>query len=115
MHTARRNLTRMTLLLVLLAPSIAPAIDDAQNDAINQLGELNGMALKCKFYDETTRMKTAMVATVPKVRALGALFEDATNTGFMRAIEGRQPCPANAEFTERVSAGIERLKQAFAK
>lgn len=115
MPTIHRQLPVLVFLLAGLAPWSAHAISDSQTDAINHLGTLNGVALHCKFYDETTRMKTAMVANVPKIRALGALFEDATNAGFMKAIESVQACPSAAEFTQRVSAGIEQLRNSFAE
>jgi len=102
------------LLICVLAPSAAQAVDEDQQAAINGLGSLNGLALKCKFYDETNRMKAAMVETVPKLRALGALFEDATNAGFVKALQDPAPCPSATQFAELVAEGIDRLRKAFA-
>ena len=115
MPTIHRSLLVVILMVASWTPMAASAISDAQHDAINHLGGLNGMALHCKFYDETRRMKEAMVANVPKIRALGALFEDTTNAGFMKALESNQPCPSAAEFAQQVSAGIERLRGSFAE
>jgi len=107
---------RLSLALLCIASAISTstlAASQAQQQAIERLGRLNGTALHCSYFDETQRLKEAMVATVPKVRALGALFEEATNQSFMREVANKSVCPNRGEFAGQVSAGIKNLKNAF--
>ncbi|GAB4352088.1 MAG: hypothetical protein Kow006_16500 [Gammaproteobacteria bacterium] len=104
-----------TLALLTLAAFGTPAqaINAAQQQAIEHLGELNGTALQCGYFDQTKRLKEAMVANVPKVRALGALFEEATDRSFMNNVQNKRPCPAPQQLSQAVSEGIEALRDAF--
>ena len=99
--------------LVLLLPLRAAAISDQQFRSIQALGELNGVALQCGFIKQTRRMKKALVETLPKRRALGQSFEDVTNQSYLRFIENGNSCPDAVEFSGRVGAAIDNLKQAF--
>jgi len=91
----------------------AQAVTDHQYNSIKQLGELNGVALNCKFLDETRRMKKALVQALPKRRQLGQAFDDITNNSFLAFIQAKSPCPDAAEFSEKVDTAIQALNAAF--
>ena len=97
---------------VLLSPP-AQAISDAQYGSIKALGELNGVALQCGYIGQTRRMKRVLVATLPKRRALGLAFDDATNESFLRFMEKNSSCLDEQEFRGQVDQAIIRLKTEF--
>jgi len=103
-------------LLAILANGLAQAggMDDKQYQAIQQLGELNGVALNCRFIDETRRMKKALVLSLPKRRQYGEAFDRTTNTSFLTFIETKASCPAEAAFSQQVDAAILVLESEFA-
>lgn len=96
-------------------PTTAHAINSDQQQAIERLGELNGIALHCGYFEETTRLKEAMVAHVPKVRALGALFEETTQASFMSVVKQSNACPNAQKLATDVNEGITTLRRAFAQ
>jgi len=91
----------------------AHAATDAQYDSIRTLGALNGVALQCKYIHETRRMKKVMVASLPKRRQLGQVFDEATNEGFLAFIQDKASCPDQTDFAGQVDAAIDALKAAF--
>ena len=91
----------------------AAAVTEAQLDTIKSLGSLNGVALKCRFLDETNRMKEVLVKTLPKRRELGLAFEEQTNDSFLKFISEGQNCPDRLEFSHNVDAAIKALGEAF--
>jgi hypothetical protein len=101
------------LLLGLLAVPPAAAIDDAQYQAIRALGQLNGVALHCKYLEQTRRLKEALVATLPKRRALGDAFEQATEEAYLDFIQRQGSCPEAEAFAAQVDQGIARLQAVF--
>jgi len=110
---SRRLLSRLALCWGLLAAAPAGAIDDAQYQAIRALGQLNGVALHCKFLDQTRHMKEALVAALPKRRALGDAFDRATDEAYLAFLRQPQACPTPATFAEQVGRGIEALRVVF--
>lgn len=98
---------------LLLSAGGASAISDAQYRAIQDLGALNGVALHCKYLDQTRKMKRALILALPKRRVLGQAFEFATNDAFLEFIENEDECPESADFTARVDRQIETLQAAF--
>lgn len=104
----------MLLGLGLVASPAAAADDEAQLAAIRHLGDLNAVALHCKALLETQRMKRALVATLPKRRALGELFDDQTNKSFMKFIQDKAHCPSPADLIEQIDQGIAVLEQVWA-
>jgi hypothetical protein len=90
------------------------AAEEAQLAAIKRLGELNGIALNCGAIEQTRRMKQALVATLPKHKQLGELFDYETNRSFMRFIREQKPCPAAAELQRQVEGGISELEAVYA-
>jgi hypothetical protein len=103
----------LLLLAAVLLP-LSPAWSDSGHDAVANLGAVNGVALACRYPDEVSRMKAAVVANAPKERSYGLAFDESTNAAFLDFIEKREPCPAKAVFSGRVDAAIEELVAAFA-
>lgn len=91
----------------------AQAITDEQYNSIKGLGELNGVALHCKFLTEIPRMKLALVTALPKRRQLGEAFESITSESFLAFIQADSTCPEEMVFTRQVDDAIDRLNAAF--
>jgi hypothetical protein len=110
---SHRPLLSLGLCCGLLAAAPARAIDDAQYQAIRALGQLNGVALHCKYLEQTRRMKEALVAILPKRRALGDAFEQATEASYLDFLQRQGRCPEAAGFATSVGQGIDALRDAF--
>ncbi len=108
-------LLRPLMICLSMAISLAASADeDARYQAVTGLGELNGIALQCKYLDQVRRMKAAVVATAPKERSFGLAFDQATNDGFLAFIRNAQVCPTHEVLEHRVGQGIEQMTKAFA-
>jgi hypothetical protein len=83
---------KMFLLIAILLSSQLNATTDEQRKAIENIGELNGVALQCSYIDKVRLIKLALVKNLPKQRILGQWFEDATNKSFMNFMETGQEC-----------------------
>jgi hypothetical protein len=99
-------------LLVAAAPTLAD--QDARYAAVSALGELNGVALNCRYVDQVRRMKAAVVDNVPKERSFGLAFDEATNRAFLAFIRAARECPGPAEMERQVDQGIQNLHSTFA-
>jgi hypothetical protein len=97
------------------AMASSAAVDEAQYEAVRGLGALNGTALQCGRFDEVRRMKKAMVEALPKRRALGQVYENATNESFLRFAEQGSDCPGKADLKQRIDTAIGALRKAFSK
>lgn len=97
------------------AQAVNPADDEAQLAAIRHLGDLNGVALHCKALLETQRMKRALVATLPKRRVLGEIFDEQSHKSYMKFIEDKSHCPSPADLIEEISLGIAELEKVWGK
>ena len=106
--------TSLFCLGVLLAESVC-AEPVGQHAAISRLGELNGVALQCRYFDQTQRIKQTLVANLPKRRELGLLFEDTTNRSFLAFMQRDEPCPGPAAFVSLVDSAVVDLEAAFAE
>lgn len=114
MRGVRRSLA-VAALLVLAAPVVrAEAPVEQRYQAVRSLGELNGVALVCRYVDEVRRMKRALVDTLPRERAYGLAFEESTDESFQAFVEKRQPCPGAAAFGAQVDQALATLKTLFA-
>lgn len=111
---ARR--ARLCLALSLLSAAAVPALadQDARYAAVEALGEINGVALNCRYVDQVRRMKSAVVDNVPKERSFGLAFDEATNRAFLAFIREARECPGPAEMERRVDQGIDQLRSTFA-
>jgi len=106
--------TSFFCLSVFLAGSVC-AEPVGQHAAISRLGELNGVALQCRYFDQTERIKRILVANLPKRRELGLLFEDTTNRSFLAFMQKDDTCPGSAAFVSQVDSAVAHLEAAFAK
>jgi len=99
--------------LGLLLQASAIATSDEQQATIVELGELNGVALQCRYFEQMQRIKRSLVANLPKRRELGLLFEDATNRSFIAFMQRDATCPKPQDFVEQVDAAVGVLETAF--
>ncbi len=86
-----------------------------QSASIRKLAELNGVALHCKAFADTQRMKKALVLNLPKRRELGEFFDQQTNRSFLDFINNQAACPSPGDFTRQVDAAIRELETVFSK
>lgn len=106
---------RIILIILLFTLTGAAGVHAAEDDfhTIKRMGQLNGVALSCRYFDETRRIKKALIQSLPKRRVYGKAFEDATNTSYLAFIESRAACPAVGEFTADVDVATQELNMAF--
>ena len=102
-------------MLALWFSSAVFAADDPRYAAVKGLGELNGVALQCRYIDQVRRMKSAVVANAPKERSFGLAFDEATNEAFLAFIRDGESCPAQATLERQVGHQIDTMRAAFAK
>ena len=89
------------------------ASNDSKLDAIADIGELNGIALQCRYVEQMQRIKRALVVNLPKKRELGSWFEEKTNNSFMDFMAKGSSCPEQAIFETQVGIAIERIEMEF--
>lgn len=106
---------KILLLMALLFSAQLYAATDAQRKAIEDIGELNGVALQCSYIDKVRVIKLALVNNLPKQRVLGQWFEDATNQSFMNFMQSDQSCPRIDQFSIDVDAAISQIEAEFSK
>ncbi len=99
--------------LLTVAPMSVLAETEEQLQAVKEMGALYGVALPCKYLQQTRRIKSGMVETLPKKRYLGQVFEQATNESFLEFTKAGTTCPGEEEMAEKVNAAIEQLQQHF--
>ena len=87
-----RQLLAPLVLAALMGAGTATAADTL-TDTVTALGTVNGRALACGHADVVARAKAVMVARVAKTRALGALYEQATQAAFLATGTARDTCP----------------------
>ncbi|MEW8083290.1 MAG: hypothetical protein AB2791_15855 [Candidatus Thiodiazotropha endolucinida] len=102
-----------SLVLTTVQPREASAQSSEQLSAITALGSLNGIALHCQALSETQRIKRTLVATLPKRRQLGELFDYETNRSFMAFIEKNNTCPTPQSLEQRIDEALDRLKSLY--
>ncbi len=103
----------ISLVTGLLPTASVLAETDAQFAAIAHLGDLNGVALHCRFLDQTERMKAGLVEILPKKRQLGEYFDVHTNMAFMDFIGKHASCPDRGDFSRRVGEALQVLRVEF--
>lgn len=103
----------VSIVLFLLVVMPLEAAETEQYDVVRQVGQLNGLALNCRYFTEVKRIKKALVKALPKKRDFGKVFEDATNDAFLAFIESGKSCPSAEEFAAQVDDGIELLNKTF--
>ena len=106
---------KLIILLLVLGVPMADAGDpQVQKNALDKMGELNGVALACRYFDQTRRIKQALIDSLPKQRELGAAFDDRTNESFLDFANSGKPCPSPVGFAQEVEAAAQALGQAYA-
>ena len=98
--------------LLVLSAGVTAA-EDARYRVIRELGELNGIALQCRYIDQVRRMKAAVVLNAPKERSFGLAFDEATNRSFLAFIEEKAVCPHPETFERQVGHQVDALRAAF--
>ena len=101
------------LMLTSLLPAQAAEHDD-RLQAIARMGELNGVALQCRYLDQMRRIKQVLIRHLPKERALGEWFEKTTQDAFMSFMQENRECPGLIEFERDLDAASERIAEVFA-
>ncbi|WP_457665454.1 hypothetical protein [Thiolapillus sp.] len=96
-----------------VSSAVASPPEKARIQVVKDMGDLNGVALNCRFFDQAQRIKRIMIDNLPKQRELGQVFEDETNASFLRFTKAAKPCPSPAAFAGHVGEAEEALKQAF--
>ncbi len=99
------------LLLIAGAPTLADS--ETHYAAIKALGQINGIALHCRYIEQVRRMKAAVVHSAPKERGFGLAFDQATDEGFVAFVNAYTPCPGAAGFELQVTERIAALRAAF--
>ena len=115
--TRRRGTATRTVafaFMALLPLAASPADPDPRYAAVEALGQLNGIALPCKFLDQVRRMKAAVVEHAPKERSFGLAFDEATNAAFLAFVRGGEGCPSHDAFQREVGHRIDGMVDAFA-
>lgn len=88
---------------------------DEQLSAISRLGELNGVALHCRYIEQMQSIKRLLLLNLPRQRELGLWFEQKTNAAFMSFINNEDSCPDLEAFTQQVKEAGTQLETAFKK
>lgn len=101
------------LLCALLWQSSARAATQSELDAISTMGELNGIALQCRYIEQMRRIKLSLVMHLPKQRELGDWFEHTTNNSFMDFMRKDAQCPTLQQFDEQLDAAIKEIAVTF--
>lgn len=111
--------TKQLILLITMVLSFstfqAGATTAGQLNSIKRMGQLNGVALHCKYFNEMRRMKQALIAVLPKRRQLGQTFDDVTNESFLSFIQNKLVCPVEEQFILKVNAAVVGLNKVFPK
>ena len=99
----------------LLATQVIPgwAGGDERRATVRRMGELNGVALACRYFDQTRRIKRILIDHLPKERALGQLFDEVTNETFLQFVQADRQCPSPATLSGKVDQAEKRLIEAY--
>jgi len=99
-------------LLLIATASTGALAADTGSAAIAAIGQINGSALACQQPAIVSQARNAVQTTVPKTRANGEAFENATNAAFLEQGKGGD-CPDAATFASRLKAAEKQLQAAF--
>ena len=100
-------------MLALPAAVSAESSEQEGYQAVEELGRLNGIALNCRYFDQVKRIKQMLIASLPKRRELGQLFEDETDASFKSFIQSGAACPSPVAFGEEVDKAGAALAKNF--
>ena len=105
--------TRMVGLVACLLSAPSQAASQSELAAISVIGQVNAVALQCRYVEEVQRIKRVLVQTLPKQRSLGVWFEQTTNDAFMEFMRQEKSCPPHDEFSSRLDQAIDGLKKVY--
>ncbi|WP_456412014.1 hypothetical protein [Thiolapillus sp.] len=105
--------TRFVLALLLLWSFPAQATTEEQTQSLEKMGQLNGIALGCRYFDQVKAIKKALVQALPKRRELGRTFEAVTDQTYREFVASKAACPSTEAFAADLEAAIQRLNQNF--
>jgi hypothetical protein len=80
---------------------------------VQALGTANGQALACRYFDASKTAKALLVRYAPKTRTYGALFESATNAGFVAQTRSPETCPGEMGLGARLAELAAELERVF--
>lgn len=109
----KKNLFMMPLLCAVLWQAPVRAATQPELDAISAMGELNGIALQCRYIERVQRIKLSLVMHLPKQRELGEWFEHTTNNSFIDFMRKGSACPTRAQFDEQLDVAIKQIETTF--
>lgn len=89
------------------------AATENQLSAISAMGELNGVALQCRYIEQMQRIKMTLVLHLPKQRELGDWFEVTTSKSYMDFMNKGLPCPDSQLFVAQVDEAIKKIEISF--
>ena len=114
-----RNLFKHWLSVLVLTgifvPQVQAEISSEHYQLVSRMGELNGVALSCRYFQQTKKIKAGLIASLPKRRELGQVFDDKTNESFLAFVQAQSSCPSPAEFSVEVDKALEALSEGFAQ
>ncbi len=102
-----------SLAMLLLHGPAVWADEDPRLIPLKRLGQLNGTALACRRFDQSTRIKRILIDHLPKKRELGQIFEETTNESFLQFVKSASPCPSPATLEQAVDKAEAALIQAW--
>lgn len=108
------------VLLVLSAWVSSPSWADTPSSkegtqTLESLGRLNGQTLACKQPALSARIRDVVINFVPKERAMGEVFEQATSAAFLKQGTAALPCPDVKTLVEQINELEKQLKISFSK
>ncbi|MBS3936476.1 MAG: SCO family protein [Sulfuritalea sp.] len=94
-------LTAAWIVLAGLVPAAhAVELDEAaRNRSVDSLGRINGQALACGYLRLSHRVRTIVIARLPKTREIGERFERATGAAFLAQGAAGASCPQEVALT----------------
>jgi len=110
-----KKIFMLPVLWAFLWLSSVSAATESQLAVISTLGELNGIALQCRYTEQMQRIKQQLVLLLPKQRALGEWFELSTHDSFMQFMNKNSSCPGSQDFIQQVDLAISKLGSEFKK
>ena len=100
-----------SLALVVLATA-SHAVDGNAAAALEEIGQVNGVALACNQPALSSRARNAVATGAPKTRDYGEIFEAATNAAFLNQGRG-SACPDAPTLSQQLDQAEKRLRAAF--
>lgn len=89
------------------------AAEQSQLQAISRIGELNGIALHCGYFEQVEKIKIVLIRILPKRRELGEWFEYTTRKAYMENINNVANCPENRQIEQELELAFWQLEQVF--